>query len=137
MNSPFADEPRIWTGHGLTVAVIGRHALQTAVRVGGELDLVSAPILGACLQNELAAGRRYGRLNLSDVTFIDSIGLSAVLDAHEAFLAQHGMLVLTGLSARVTRIVQVLNLEGELMISQFPEPAPSADSEQCILQSTG
>jgi anti-sigma B factor antagonist len=137
VDSPIAQQPRIWSGHGLTVAVTGRHELQTAVRVGGDLDLVSAPILAACLQNELAAGRRFGRLNLSDVIFIDSIGLSAVLDAHQAFRAQHGMLALTGLSARVTRLVQVLRLEGQLMISHSPEVPASVEDEPPLLQSAG
>jgi anti-sigma B factor antagonist len=48
--------------------------------VDGELDLANAPLLREALDRELAAGQRV-LLDLSGVTFIDSTGLAAIVNA--------------------------------------------------------
>jgi anti-sigma B factor antagonist len=134
----FPARPRIWTGHGLTITVTGHDTLQTAMRATGELDLASAPLLRACFENELASGRRYGRLDLVDIAFVDSTGLTAVVDAHHDFLAAHGMLVVTGVSPRVGRLIHVLGLDDDLLISQYQPPsAASVEDHSHLLQATG
>jgi anti-anti-sigma factor len=50
------------------------------VVVDGELDLASADTLHEALERELAAGNRV-LLDLSGVTFIDSTGLAAIVNA--------------------------------------------------------
>jgi anti-sigma B factor antagonist len=57
------------------------------VAVSGELDLASAGALSETLGRELAAGRRV-LLDLSAVTFIDSTGLAAIVNAARAPGAQ-------------------------------------------------
>jgi anti-sigma B factor antagonist len=137
MSSLSVTPPRSWSGNGLTITVTGQRLSETMVKVSGELDLVSAPILGACLQNELAGGRRLARLDLADVVFFDSYGLSAVLDAHRAFLAARGTLILTTVSTRVARLVGVLALGDELFISHYPEVSAYSADAQRLLKSAG
>jgi anti-sigma B factor antagonist len=53
---------------------------RVCITVGGELDLANAPALRAALESELSVGKRV-LLDLSAVTFIDSSGLAAIVQA--------------------------------------------------------
>jgi anti-anti-sigma factor len=57
------------------------------VSVSGELDLASSGALSETLERELSAGNRV-LLDLSGVTFIDSTGLAAIINAARAPGAQ-------------------------------------------------
>src|SRR5918998_6795406 len=73
----------------------------TLLRVGGELDLVSEPQLNDALDN--AAGRPI-RIDLSELTFMDSTGLRALLGAARA----HEQLTLGGeLQPAVRRLLEL------------------------------
>jgi anti-anti-sigma factor len=100
----------------LRVAVELRGTLQVALKLTGTLDLASAPLLQACFENQLHTGRRYGRIDLGGVNFVDPAGFAPVLAAHHAFAAAHGMLVLTQLSPGVARLIPLLGLESELLV---------------------
>jgi anti-anti-sigma factor len=115
------DFPRVqtWTGHGLTITVTTQHTLQAAVCVAGELDLASSSLLGACLENQLDTGRRYTRVDLSGVDFVDVAGLNAILDAHETYLRRRGMLILGALSPKVERLVGLVGAEDDLLIARY------------------
>jgi anti-anti-sigma factor len=66
---------------------IQRHEHGTVVRITihGELDLATAPHLRDSYARERAGDSGLIVLDLSGVTFIDSSGLHALLDAHEQF----------------------------------------------------
>ena len=72
-------------------------ATRAVVALQGEMDLANAGLLVGVLANQLEVGRRYVRLDVSGLEFVDACGLSAILEAHNAFLAAHGNLVLTGI----------------------------------------
>jgi anti-anti-sigma factor len=117
--SPSA-QSRTWAGYGLTISVTLHDVLQTALFVSGDLDIASAPLLSACLENQLDTGRRYGRIDLSALAFIDSTGAAAVLGAHCAFRARHGLLILTGVTPQAARVLRLLGVDAELMIASYP-----------------
>jgi anti-anti-sigma factor len=107
----------IWDGFGLTITISKRDALRASADLLGDIDLASAPILQACLQCEVAEGRRYLQLDLSAVTFVDCAGLNVILAAHHDLLARRGTLILTGASARARRLVRLAQLDRVLFIA--------------------
>jgi anti-anti-sigma factor len=50
--------------------------------LAGELDLASAPLLQAAVADALAQPIRELRLDLGRLTFVDSMGVRAILEAH-------------------------------------------------------
>lgn len=98
----------------------GRHA---TLRLSGELDMCSVDLFAAVLQHHIVAGRRFFRLDLGDLTFVDCAGLRGVVEAQNKLLARHGGLVLTKVSRRTARLLQITELDTVLRIA--PEPAIS------------
>ena len=91
----------------------GTHAY---VRVIGEVDLSSADVLGRALAEHLAAGRRQLRLDLSDVTFLDATGLTALLHAHHEYIDKHGAIIVTAMSPRVSRLIALTRLDEVFLV---------------------
>jgi anti-sigma B factor antagonist len=92
--------------------------------VTGELDLGTSPPLWAVLQSHLAAGRRFLRLDLSGVTFLDATVLSGITRAHQDALGQRGNIVLTGVAGRVARVFGLVGLDDVLFIRATPAAHP-------------
>lgn len=77
------------------------------VRVGGELDLATAPeLLGALEQRDGEVV-----LDCSGLAFIDVAGLNAVVEAHAACRARGARLVLLDPSPAVRRLLRLLELD--------------------------
>lgn len=113
-----------WVGHGLTITVSKRDELRAGLRLVGELDLASVPILEACLQNLLATGGRYVRVDLSGLSFVDCAGLGGLVDAHHAFLQARGTLIVTGTGAHVRRVMGLAGLLDVLFVAaEYPMSA--------------
>jgi anti-sigma B factor antagonist len=89
---------------------------RASVTVGGELDVTTAAPLWAVLQGHLAAGRRFVRLDLSGVTFIDATALTGITRAHEEFLAGRGTLVISGVRPPVARVLRMTALDEILFV---------------------
>jgi anti-sigma B factor antagonist len=84
--------------------------------VSGELDLLAAPHLRSAL---LEAGRHDGAtidLDLSAVTFIDSTGISVILQAWQRANAAGGRLVLGAASPVVARVIEATGLSELLAV---------------------
>jgi anti-sigma B factor antagonist len=75
------------------------------VRVTGELDVVSAPTLGACLLGLDADVV----VDLADVTFIDSTGIATLVAGHNRALLRGRSF---GLRSPTERVAKVLHLTG-------------------------
>lgn len=106
-----------WAGFGLTVAVTKCDTSRANLRLAGELDAASAPLLGACLEYHLEMGRQFLRADLSGLAFIDTSGLKTLHEAHQGFLNRSGTLILTGLNARSRRLVHIVGLDSVLLIA--------------------
>jgi anti-sigma B factor antagonist len=82
------------------------------VRVAGELDMVTAPLLGKCLKEQLAVGTTHLVVDLEAVKFMGSAGLNTLLTARE--LAQAAGLVLHLAGMRTRAVVLPLEVTGLL-----------------------
>jgi anti-anti-sigma factor len=94
------------------------------VKVNGELDLSTAAPLWAVLDSHLAAGRRFLRLDLSGVTFLDATALTGITRAHKELLARRGTLVVTGVRSLVGRVLRMTGLDEVLFVG-----GPRADDD--------
>ena len=95
------------------------------VKVVGELDLATAAPLWAVLQGHVAAGRRFLRLDLSGVTFLDATALSGIKITHQKLLDAKGTLVITGVRSLAARVLRMTGLDEVLFVS-----GPRADDDQ-------
>ncbi|MGW5193984.1 STAS domain-containing protein [Kribbella sp. NPDC004138] len=94
------------------------------VRVVGDLDLESAPVLTAGLKAQL--GPRPIVLDLSGVEFMDSSGLGVLVGAHKEAAARDGALVLAAPSPRVHKIFKVTKLHKVFAVHETVDQAVEA-----------
>jgi anti-sigma B factor antagonist len=106
-----------WSGFGLTLTVTKSDAMRANVRLAGDLDLASARVLVAALEHELDSGRRFVRLDLSGLGFLDSSGISALVELHWRFMAKRGTLILLGLSRHARRLAALTRTDTVLLIA--------------------
>jgi anti-sigma B factor antagonist len=85
--------------HGSLVAV-----------VRGELDMLTAPILDAELEQATAQGPRTLVIEMSGVTFLDSSGCHALVRAHRRSDTTGVELYLAGLNGTCRRVLEVAGL---------------------------
>ncbi|MBB4912516.1 STAS domain-containing protein [Actinophytocola algeriensis] len=83
------------------------------VRLAGAVDLQTAPALRAELTELInAAGQGAElRVDLGDVSIVDSSGLSALVGAHRLAAAKNSRLMLTGLPDHLTRMLTITGLD--------------------------
>ena len=87
-----------------------RHESHTVVQVVGEIDLATAPQLRSCLDDLIADADGAILLDLADVTYIDSTGVSAVLTA-DAELNHYGRdLRVVEASVQVRRLFELCGI---------------------------
>jgi anti-sigma B factor antagonist len=77
-------------------------AATSTIEVAGELDLGTASILGAAVEEMRAGGATTITLDMSSLTFIDSSGLSALLTAR-----QSGAIHLANTPGQLVRLLTV------------------------------
>ena len=121
--------PRIHSSRTEPIAASGRGSFTTIredrsralVRVVGDWDLANADALAALLDEHDRAGRRFVRLDVSAVTFLDCACLEVLVAAHRRLLAARGTLVLTGVPARLTRLLRLAGLDGVLLTTSVSD----------------
>jgi anti-anti-sigma factor len=88
-------------------------------KVGGEVDANTAPALAEALatQRPDMAGERLV-VDLSDIGFMDSSGLAALLDARGRLAASGGVLILRQPSRCVVRLLEITHLRRAFCIEQ-------------------
>ena len=95
---------------------------EVRIRVSGEVDLEGAPpMLDAILCAGIAGadGQRVV-VDLADVTFIDSSGLAALVDAHRRLRARSQQLVVANPDDGVWRIFTLAGVDQILVIDRVP-----------------
>ena len=109
----------VWSVAGdlLQVLAVTVDATQSTVQVEGELDMATARLLELVLDDELQQGRRFVRLDLSRLSFMDCSGVRALVRAHHRFLASRGTVVLTGVGPAVTRLLDITGLTDALFVA--------------------
>ncbi len=90
--------------------------------VAGEVDSHTA----ALLREALIPGPPHGdlRVDMSEVTFIDSSGLRVIIDAHQEMQRDARRLILVAPSRSVARVIAVTGLIGHLQVEP-PLDTPS------------
>lgn len=77
-----ADEPTV-APESFGIVAVRQDDSTAAVSPSGDLDVSTSPRLLACIDELLAEGRSQITLDLRAVTFIDSSGLGALVQAHK------------------------------------------------------
>jgi anti-anti-sigma regulatory factor len=95
------------------VATTSSDTLRASVLVAGTLTARTVPLLLSVLQTHVRAGRRYLRVDLSDVE-VDDVGvLEPLRAAHRAMTDLDGMLVFENVGDALGRLIQ----DGDLFVS--------------------
>ena len=102
---------------GFDFTVVGLDRLRAAISAVGELDLAARDALVDVLTEQIEAGHRFIHLDLSGVTFMDCSCLGALMASHQQLRARRGLLVISGVSAPIAR---VLKLSGHDLLFVVP-----------------
>jgi anti-sigma B factor antagonist len=95
---------------------VRRGADRTTIALTGELDVSSAADLQTTVEQEVGAGYPDLNLDLADLTFIDSSGLSALVAANERCQSAGGKMTVCAPSRQVTKALQITGLDGVFTI---------------------
>lgn len=86
------------------------------VAVSGEVDVYSAPTLKAKLSEQLQAGATTLVVDLSEVAFLDSTGLGALVEARAAAAEAGGALPIVCTQERILKLFTITGLDGVFAI---------------------
>ena len=92
----------------------------------GELDLDTAPVLYSRLEDIVGRGRWRVVLDAGDLSFCDSTGLSALLAAYQACDSAGGFLHLAAPDELLVRLLAVVGLQGTIPV--YPTVASALDA---------
>lgn len=99
------------------------------VAVSGEVDVYSAPALKAKVTELLGSGVTTLVIDLTDVAFLDSTGLGALVEARAATNEAGGALPLVCNQERILKLFTITGLDGVFAIR------PTVDEALASLQS--
>jgi len=106
---------------------VNKHEQYNRIQLDEEkLDTVLAPILKTELVTFNAEGVKNIILDLSKVKYIDSSGLSSILVANRLCNNDKGILVLTGITEHVAKLIKISQLDNVLNI--LPTNAEGVDA---------
>jgi anti-sigma B factor antagonist len=107
-----------------TVGPIGDCAV---LRVTGEVDAYTAPMLREQIRELSAKGAMHLIIDLSQVDFLDSTGLGTLVGGLKRLREAGGSLALAIDTPRILRIFQITGLTRVLAVQQSVEDAITAD----------
>ncbi len=84
--------------------------------LSGELDVVSAPELERCLNEVLAEDHARVKLDLSELAFVDSAGMSVLIKAKQDAESNGRTLVLGRPTEQVNRVFALVGLADWLAV---------------------
>jgi anti-sigma B factor antagonist len=83
----------------------------TVITVAGELHVTTAPDFSASLNDAITDGKTSVVLDMTDVAFIDSTGLSVLLNALRRVTRRDGRLALVCTNPTVLRLFEITRLD--------------------------
>jgi anti-sigma B factor antagonist len=99
------------------------------VRLSGDVDVESSPALAQTLMTVLAdLGAQTLVLDLTEVEFVDSSGLGALVGAHQRASLQGSTLILAGLHPRVAKVLRITKLNKVFSVADSVEEAMTTSS---------
>jgi anti-sigma B factor antagonist len=96
------------------------------VAVSGEVDVYSAPELKESLTKLLESGAKSVIVDLSDVAFLDSTGLGALVEARAATSEAGGSLPIVCSHERILKLFTITGLDGVFSIHGSVDEALAA-----------
>jgi len=96
------------------------------VAVSGEVDVYSAPALKESLTELLQSGASTVVVDLSDVAFLDSTGLGALVEARAATTEAGGSLPIVCSHERILKLFTITGLDGVFAIHPTVDEAVAA-----------
>lgn len=97
------------------------------VRIGGEIDVYTAPQLRTRIIDLLAAGTRHIVADLREVDFLDSTALGALVGSLKRLREQDGSLALVAAADRTLRIFRLTGLVHVFALDASVPDAIAAD----------
>jgi anti-sigma B factor antagonist len=98
----------------------------TVIAVAGEIHVSTAPRFSVLLDDAIGAGKTAVVLDLSAVEFIDSTGLSVLLNGLRRVHRQRGRMALVCTNPTVLRLFEITRLDATFDIHATREDALSA-----------
>ncbi|HEY6744326.1 MAG TPA: STAS domain-containing protein [Mycobacteriales bacterium] len=86
------------------------------VRVRGELDIATAPLLRAALDGVYARRPERVEVDLSGITFLDASSIATLIAARRRLAAQRAALVLVDPSSIARRVIRLAGLDRVLEV---------------------
>ena len=99
-------------GHRLSVEV-EREGSTSTIRLAGELDLASAPLFQGVLEGERASAE-LAFIDLRDLSFVDSTGIKALVQAKREADAGGPKLLMSRPTGEVARLIELTGLHAVL-----------------------
>ena len=109
----------------LRITSAGGSAGTTTLVLHGELDCASAPHLRKHIGQALTDGTTRLVLDLTGVSFLDAVGLGALIGANRQLRERGGKLELRGTRRPVQRVLEITGLEDLLQPHPHLTPARS------------
>ena len=112
-----AKEAALVDGPGVAIAV-HREDGRVVMDVTGEVDVIGAAELDGVMRDVVAEGAADVVIDLADVTFIDSTGLSALVTSRNLCQSHDGDLTLRAPSPRAWRLLTLTGLDTIFAVDQ-------------------
>jgi anti-anti-sigma factor len=109
---------------------------QEATRIlalGGEIDLHLAPVLRTLLEEKTSVPSKTLVLDLSEVPFIDSSGIAAIIHHLRSATRKSSIFCIGGMSPAVKEIFEVIHLEKVMPVFETRDAALKAIAEDRIV----
>lgn len=120
----FGDERR--QASPLELVVEGPRGPYTVLRVGGEVDLYTAPRLGAALRSLAGAGKHRVVVDCGGVEFLDSTGLRVLMECWLKFQGFGGVLKVACAANSVRKTFALTGLDRVIPVYPSVEQALNA-----------
>jgi anti-sigma B factor antagonist len=119
----------------LTIRTVKPRDGVTVVALAGECDLYEAPRLEAALEEAGASPEDRVYVDLSELRFLDSTGLHALLEAQRALAERRADLVLVAPAAEIRRTLTVAGLDGRFEVRERLDADTEGDGETSPVRS--
>jgi anti-sigma B factor antagonist len=118
------EEARVWEDQPDLTLFESRVGHRVVLAAAGEIDIASAPDLRAALAAAVESGAAEVWLDLSDVEFMDSTGITAIIDARTELAGRRFALICP--EGPVRRVLEIAGVERAIAVHQSRADAHNA-----------
>jgi anti-sigma B factor antagonist len=109
------------------VTSMDEHDGKVVVSVGGDVDLVTSQRLRRVLEDAVQVNPQV-EVDLTGLTFIDSSGLSALVEGHRAARDAGGVVVLRNPTPMLRRLLDITRLDSLLVVDDTDAATPTTEA---------